>query len=577
MLILGINAYHGDASATIVKDGKLVAAAEEERFNRIKHCAGFPALAIKYCLKEAGAELSDIEHIGISRNPKANLYKKLMFTLATGPKIAKMLKNRLANVTKIQNLKSILAEKLEVPESEIKGKIHHVEHHMAHMASTFLVSPFDEAAILSIDGFGDFVSTMTGSGSNNKMEVLDKVIYPHSLGILYASTCQFIGFSKYGDEGKVMGLAPYGEPKFMKEFENIVYLKENGKFELNLDYFLHHSIGVDMSWEDGSPTIGKIYSDKFIRTFGNPREAGTEITKRDNDIASSLQKMTEKVIFHVLNDLHKKCPSDNLCLAGGVALNSVANGMIFDKTPFKEIYITPPAGDSGGSIGAAFYIYNSILDNKRVYELKTAYTGPEFTDDEILESINKKGLDYKKMKDDELFRLTAKKISEGKIIGWFQGRMEIGPRALGNRSIVVDPTRIDMKDILNSRIKHREPFRPFAPSILLESTADWFEKDYPEPFMLKIYKIKEEKRSKLPAVCHVDNTGRLQTVKKEDNPRYWKLIKEFENITGVPVVLNTSFNENEPIVCTPDDAVNCFLKTKMDVLVLGNYYIERQD
>lgn len=574
MLILGINAYHGDASAAIVRDGKLIASVEEERFNRQKHCAGFPTLATQYCLNEAQVNISDIDHIGISRNPKANLYKKLLFSLSKGPKLAKMLKSRLANVKKIRDLKTELAHGLAADESKIKGDIHYIEHHIAHMASSFLVSPFDEAAILSIDGFGDFVSTMTGKGKDSDIEILDKVIYPHSLGILYAATCQFIGFPKYGDEGKVMGLAPYGEPAYMEIFEDILKLKKGGSFELNLDYFLHHSVGVDMTWDSGTPSIGKIYSEKFIQRFGPPREPGTKIERRDQDIAASLQKMTEKTIFHVLNALYDKYPSKNLCLAGGVALNSVANGMIFENTPFKEVYITPPAGDSGGSIGAAFYIYNSILGRERDFVLNTAYTGPSYPDNEIIESMDRHGLKYQKLEDKELFKFTAKKMSEGLVVGWFQGRMEIGPRALGNRSIVVDPRRADMKDILNARIKHREPFRPFAPSILLEKTKDYFEIDYPSPFMLMVYKIKEEKRKTIPAVCHVDNTGRLQTVSREENPRYWQLIKAFEDITGVPVILNTSFNENEPIVMTPDDAIKCFLKTKMDVLVLENYVVE---
>lgn len=575
MLILGINAYHGDASASIVKDGKLIASAEEERFNRQKHCAGFPALAIEYCLREAGAKIEDIDHIGISRNPKANLYKKLLFSLSRGPRIAKMLKDRLANVSKIKNLKDEIAEKLKIQKSSVKAKIHYIEHHSAHMASAFLVSPFDEASILSIDGFGDFVSTMTGKGEGNNIETLDKVIYPHSLGILYAATCQYIGFPKYGDEGKVMGLAPYGKPSYMKTFEDIIKLKDDGSFELNLDYFLHHSVGVDMTWDEGTPSIGKIYSEKFIEKMGPPREPGTEITQREKDIASSLQTMTENVIFHVLNHLHKKNSSDNICIAGGVALNSVANGMLFNRTPFKDAYIVPPAGDSGGSIGAAFYIHNCILGNERNYTMNTAYTGPQYSNDEILPILEKNNLKYRKLKDDELFKFTAEKMSDGKVIGWFQGRMEIGPRALGNRSIVVDPRRSDMKDILNARIKHREPFRPFAPSILEEKTSEYFEHDHPSPFMLMVYKFKEDKRSKVPAVCHVDDTGRLQTVSKKDNERYWRLIKEFENITGVPLILNTSFNENEPIVENPQQAIDCFLKTKMDMLVLGNYIIER--
>lgn len=579
MIILGLNAYHGDSSACIVVDGKLVAAVEEERFRRIKHWAGFPFEAIKYCLKEANVEIKDIDHIAVNRNPNANLFKKALFTLSKRPSFA-MVKDRLSNALKIKDIKSVMHDALSVKSEHIKAEIHTIEHHKAHLASSFFVSPYEEATLLSVDGFGDFVSTMTGVGKGNRIDVSDRVTFPHSLGLFYLALTQLLGFPKYGDEYKVMGLAALGKPVYLDKMKKIVKLSSK-LFELNLDYFIHHSEGVSMTWDDGEPKMGPTYSEKMIKEFGPPRKQEEPITEHYQNIASSLQAMYEEAFFHILNTLYKKTKNPTLCLSGGCAMNSVANGKIFDDTPFKDIYIQSAAGDAGGAIGAAYYVYHQVLGNKRNFVMDSSYWGPKYSEEEISHELRVRSRELGSCKvekiedEDELCRRTAQTIADGKVVGWFQGRMEWGPRALGNRSIVVDPRRHDMKDILNSRIKRREPFRPFAPSILLEAVGEYFEKDYPDPFMIKVYPIKKVKRDIIPAVTHVDGTGRLQTVRRQDNPLYWKLIKEFEKLTGVPVVLNTSFNENEPIVCNPQEALDCFLRTKMDVIVMGDFFITR--
>ena len=573
MYILGINAYHGDASAALIKDGQLFAAVEEERFNRQKHCAGFPAESIKYCLKAAGISAGDLDHIGISRDPSAHLHKKILYSVRNFARLSGLVAARLANAAKVRNLEEELGAALQLS-APIKAQFHNVEHHKAHMASAFLVSEFDRAAILSIDGFGDFISTMWGVGEGNRIEVFDSIEYPHSVGIVYTATSQYIGFPKYGDEGKVMGLAPYGKPRYIEQFRNIVRTEEGGRFKLNLDYFLHHSEGVEMTWEEGSPTIGRIYSDKFVQTFGLAREKGAVLTSREEDIAASLQLRLEEVATHILNHLYERTKTERLCLAGGVAFNSVMNGKIPLNTPFKQVYIQPAAGDAGTAVGVCYWIHNVILNRPRAFVMEHAYTGPQFVNGDIEGVVRASGLKFRELANEELTRAAARAIADGKIVGWFQGRMEFGPRALGNRSIVVDPRRADMKDILNARIKKREPFRPFAPSILEERTADYFEQTHPAPTMLMVFQVKAEKRAEIPAVTHVDGSGRLQTVSHRTNPVYHRLISDFEQITGVPVILNTSFNEDEPIVCSPQHAMDCFQKTRMDVLFLGNYMVE---
>lgn len=574
MYILGVNAYHGDAAAAIVKDGQLIEAVEEERFNRKKHCAGFPTLAIRYCLDAAGISLDRVDHIGISRDPSAHLHKKILFSLTKLANLSGLIAARLANAAKIRDLRRDLANALGVAASE-KAQFHNVEHHKAHMASCFFVSPFERAAILSIDGFGDFISTMWGVGQGNRIDVLGQVEFPHSAGAVYTATTQYLGFTKYGDEGKVMGLAPYGQPRYLSEFRDIIRTDNGGGFKLNLDYFLHHSEGVDMTWDEGSPTIGRMFSDRFIDSFGPVRSGRELLSEKHEDIAASLQARLEEVGFHILNQLYEKTRVNQLCLAGGVALNSVMNGKIPLHTPFKEVFVQPAAGDSGTAVGVCYYIHNMTLRQPRSFVMEHAYTGPEFGEGQIEEVLKQTGLEHRKLTNCELTKVASQAIADGEIVGWFQGRMEFGPRALGNRSIVVDPRRSEMKDILNARIKKREPFRPFAPSILEERVGEYFEQTHPSPTMLMVYQIKKDKQSVIPAVTHVDGSGRLQTVSRETNPRYYQLISDFEKLTSVPVVLNTSFNEDEPIVCTPEEAVNCFQRTRMDVLFLGNYRVKR--
>ena len=581
MYILGINAYHGDAAAAITKDGKLVAAAEEERFNRFKHSAGFPAHAIRYCLEAAGIGVEDLDHVGISRDPSAHLHKKILFAAtrvagrATSEGVFSQIKDRLGNAAKVRDLRDELARVFGVSKKQLRARFHNVEHHRAHLASCFFVSPFERAALLSIDGFGDFISTMWAIGEGNSIEVLGQVEYPHSTGIVYTATTQFLGFPHYGDEGKVMGLAPYGRPRFIKEFRELIRTEENGQFRLNLDYFRHHTEGVEMSWDQGSPEIGRVFSDAFAQLFGPPRVAGAPLSDRERDIAASLQLRLEEVGFHVLNHLHERTGLTDLGLAGGVAYNSVMNGKILLNTPFQRLFIQPAAGDSGTALGVCYEIHNSILNGDRGEVMVGAYTGPEFSADEIRDALNHSELAFESYDDGQVTKRAAQDVADGLVVGWFQGRMEFGPRALGNRSIVVDPRRAEMKDILNDRIKKREPFRPFAPSILEERVDDYFEQTHPAPTMLMVYQIKEERRREIPAVTHVDGSGRLQTVSRAVNERYYQLISDFAELTGVPVVLNTSFNENEPIVCTPQQAIDCFLKTKMDVLYLGNFAARR--
>jgi len=574
MYILGINAYHGDAAAAIIKDGRLIAAVEEERFNRIKHCAGFPEQSIRYCLETAGIRIEEVDHIGISRDPSAHLHKKILYA-ASRLGVFRQAKDRLANAAKVRDVKDELARVFEISKRNLRAEFHNVEHHLAHLASCFFVSPFERAALLSIDGFGDFISTMWATGVAESIEVLGQVEYPHSTGIVYTATTQFLGFPHYGDEGKVMGLAPYGQPRFINQFREIIRTEERGQFRLNLDYFRHHAEGVEMSWDKGSPVIGRTFSDEFVKTFGPARAPGAQLSDRDRDIAASLQLRLEEIAFHVLNHLYDQTGVTDLGLAGGVAYNSVMNGKILLHTPFQRIFVQPAAGDSGTALGVCYYLHNQVLKQPRGEAMLGAYTGPGFKDDQVREALDQSGLAFECLDDRDVTKRAAKDIADGLVVGWFQGRMEFGPRALGNRSIVVDPRRAEMKDILNDRIKKREPFRPFAPSILEEHVGDYFEQTHPAPAMLMVYQIKPERRAQIPAVTHVDGSGRLQTVSPKLNQRYYQLISDFAELTGVPVLLNTSFNENEPIVCTPQHAIDCFQKTRMDALYLGNYAVRR--
>jgi carbamoyltransferase len=568
MNILGLNAFHGDASAALLRDGQLVVALEEERLNRVKHWAGLPVLAAKACLQG-----TQPDHIAISRNPKAHLADKLL-RVALRPHRWVSLTSRAVNSARIARVREALA--VEGIVSRNRQQVHFVEHHRAHLASAFFASPFEQAAVISIDSFGDFSSVMWGVGKGNQIEVRGSVSFPHSLGIFYTAFTQFLGFPKYGDEYKMMGLSAYGEPRFAEEVRRVIRTDDD-QCRLNLDYFTHHSKGVEMTWYGGEPTLGAIFSHKMAEEFGEPRVPRSEIEQRDKDLAASVQLVLEENYFALLNFVQRQTGMTTVCLAGGVALNCVANGMIFERTNFRDVYVQPAAHDAGTSIGSALYVQHQELKLPRCFEMRHVYYGPEYSDSEILRDLEAVGCKYHKRAEEDLIGCTVEAIAQGKIVGWFQGRMEFGPRALGNRSILADPRRKDMKEILNSRIKYREPFRPFCPSILSERVGEYFETDYPSPFMVMAYKIKPKQRERIPAVTHGDGTGRLQTVEREVNPLYWKLIHKFEEVTGVPVLLNTSFNENEPIVQTPAQAIDCFLRTQMDVLAIGAFLLRKEE
>ena len=574
MYILGINAYHGGASACLIKDGEIVAAAEEERFERVKYWAGFPVHATSFCLSEAGISAHDLDHIGISRDPNANIVRKAAYAIRRGP-TPKLMLDRLRNRQVVGNIASVLCNYMKVNRRDIKADFHNVEHHRAHLASAFFVSPYEHAAVMSIDGMGDFTSTMWGYGSGNKLNISDAIHFPHSIGILYTAVSQWLGFSQYGDEGKVMGLAPYGEPHYVDKLRRILRVQSDKTFEVDQDYLRYQAEGGTMSWAGGKPRIGRLYSDKFVELFGDSRQPNEIITRYHEDVASSLQAITEEAEFALLDKLYKETESDSLCLAGGVALNSVFNGKVIPNTDFNEIYIQPAASDSGTALGVCYYIYHQILDFPRVYTMSHPYTGPKFSNGDVEPVLRRHNLEYSTLEMPALTKETAGLIEEGNVIGWFQGRMEWGPRALGNRSIIADPRSSTTQQLLNARIKNRESFRPFAPAVLEEHVGDYFDQSYPDPFMLKVYGVLPEKREIIPAVTHVDGSGRLQTVTRDISLPYYELIKAFYERTGVPVVLNTSFNENEPIVCTPQEAIACFMRTKMDVLVIGNYLVKK--
>ena len=570
MLVLGLNMFHADASAALVCDGKVLFAIAEERLNRRKHYGGFPALAVKACLDAVGAKIADIDHVAVGQDSDANLAKKVRYALANPAKILNFIRLRQRKQA-MRDVRSLLAQALDVDFSELRFQEHHLEHHIAHIASAYYCSPWEKAAGLSYDGSGDFVSTMLARCEGNDIEVLERVYLPHSLGSVYTMICEFIGYAKYGDEGKVMGLAPYGKGTYCEELKKIVAPK-NGSFQLDLSYF--KPLGSNQGMQilpDGTVRLARHFSQRMEKLFGEPRVPHAEITRREMDLAYALQHQFEEVFFVLLNRLHRIVPSENLAMAGGCALNSVANGKIFDRTPFQRTYIQPAAGDEGLAIGAALHTYHSVLKRPCRQELKSSYLGPEFSESHIESALQHAGLQYRQLEREPLLESVAERIVAGDVVGWFQGRMEWGPRALGNRSILAHPGLPNMKDVLNSRIKHREWFRPFAPSILADHQHEYFEHDHPSPFMLHVYKIRPEKRKLLCAVNHVDDTGRLQTVTREENPLYYDLISAFHRKSGIPVVLNTSFNENEPIVCTPEEAIDCFQRTRMDVLAIGPF------
>jgi len=575
MIILGINAYHGDSAAAILVDGEIVAAAEEERFERVKHWAGFPRRAIEYCLREANVKVEEIDHVAMGRNPSAHLFNKILYSIRSRP-AASFVADRFRNMLKIRDLKSELAATFQMDPKRLRARAHNVQHHLAHLSSSFFASPYDEAAIVSVDGFGDFVSTMWGIGQGNKIKIKRWVSFPHSLGVFYSGLTQYLGFPKFGDEYKVMGLAAYGEPDYLETMRQLVRVNGDGSFRLGLDYFQHHTQGIAMTWL-GEPSYETINSERLLKLLGPARKPGDPMLDRFRAIAASVQATFEEAYFAVLEAVSKASGSRRLCLAGGCALNSLANGKIRPRGLFDDLFIQPASSDAGTALGAALYVWHQILGQPRRFHMSHSYYGPGFSQAEIDCLLRAEQVKFETLPDEILIPRVAQAIHDGKIVGWFQGRMEWGPRALGNRSILVDPRRAEMKDILNERIKRRESFRPFAPVILVERVGEYFEQTYPDPFMLKIYNVRAEKRAEIPAVTHVDGSGRLQTVARSESPRYYDLIAEFGRLTGVPVLLNTSFNENEPIVCTPQEALECFRRTRMDLLVLEQAYIEKRN
>jgi carbamoyltransferase len=518
--------------------------------------------------------------VAINQNFFANIFSKIKYTLHKRPDISFLI-NSFKNKLKKKNILNLLQS--EFGSFKKKCKLVGVEHHKSHIASAFFESKFDKSVNLSVDGFGDFASVAWGLGNKEKINVDHKILFPNSLGIFYESFTQFLGFSNFGEEYKVMGLSSLGSPTHLEKIKNIIKLKKNGEFELNLSYFNHHKKNIIYSFDNVAPKIDNLFSNNFINLFGNPRKKDEDISGYHKDLAASVQKVYEEVLFHILNYTYDKYKIDNLTLSGGCAQNSLANGKIIKNTRFQSLFVPSNPGDGGGSVGAAYSLWSS-LNKKRPSNKLSCYLGNSYSNSEVEKVIinKKKEIESENCKfffmdnEDKLCNFTAEQLSQQKVIGWFQGNMEWGPRALGNRSIISDPRNLDIKNILNYKIKRRESFRPFAPSILFEEAKNWFD-DFvdEEPHMSRVLHFKKNKKDLIPGVVHVDGTGRLQTVKKTDNPRYYKLISCFNKITGIPIILNTSFNENEPIVFTPENALNCFLRTKMDILIIENWVVVR--
>ena len=571
---LGLNFLHSDASACIFENGLLIAAIEEERFTRTKHTTTFPFQSIDFCLKKINLDISKVDFITVNTNPISSLWRKFSF-ISKNLKSLPIAFNSINNSSKKYNLNQYIS-KID-NQKKFSGIIKFIDHHESHIASSLFFNDFDECVNLSIDGFGDFASCAWGFSKNKNLKIDKKVYFPHSLGIFYQAMTQYLGFKNYGDEYKVMGLSSYGKPKYTDSIFQLINKKSDG-FELNLKYFTHHKKKIQSINNLGQAEYDNLYSDKLIDLLGEGRKKNEKVMTKHMDLAKSTQVVYENIFFHILNNLHKKYKNDNLSLSGGCAMNSVANGKIIRDTPFNKVYISPNPGDAGGAIGSAcVHIHKNL---KEVIKVKNyAYLGPRY-DSKIIKDIldsNTTIKDYKIefFSDQEISKRISEKLSESKIIGWFQDETEWGPRALGNRSIIADARNPNIKEIINSKIKRRESFRPFAPSILFEKTQEWFQIENEVPFMSEVYLIKEDKLKLLPGITHVDGTGRLQTVKKSNNLKYYNLINSFYELTGVPIILNTSFNENEPIVNTPEEAINCFHRTDMDLLVIGNYIISR--
>jgi carbamoyltransferase len=565
--ILGFDCYGHDAAAALLRDGKIVAMAEEERFVRKKHTMDFPVHAIQYCLEEAGITIDDVDHIVYYWDTGKHVGDQLWHIIRYLPRSLNLVRSRLVqNFVPMMRLGDTLRENLGLNSNSKAQRIHTVEHHAGHAASAFFLSPFDDAAILSMDAVGEWTTTWFGVGEGQTIRKLDEIGFPHSLGMLYGSVTEYLGFRFASDEGKVMGLAPYGDPEvFLPEFRKMVRLEPDGRYSLDMSYFDYHLYGR-----------GRWVSDKFKQVFGPPRQKSEPIERRHEHVAAALQRVTEEVGLHMAEHLRRATGKQALCIAGGVGLNSVLNGKILEQGLFRDVFVQPAASDAGTAVGAALWVSICELGLSRPHPMDQAYWGPGFTDEQIESVLARYAgrLSYRRVEDPS--RLGAEIIAGGEILGWFQGRMEFGPRALGNRSILADPRRPDMKDILNARVKHREPFRPFAPSVLEERTGEFFTIDYPSPFMILVYDVRPEKRAVVPAITHVDGTGRVQTVSRRVNPRYWDLISAFEDLTGVGLVLNTSFNVmGEPIVCRPEEAIECFLTTGIDQLIIGDFHAQK--
>lgn len=592
MDILGISCYYHDAAAVLLRDGKIIAAAEEERFSRIKHDYGFPKMAIKYCLEMGGIQGPDLDYIVFFEKPFRKLDRILMTAFQTYPQSWKVFRESMMTWTMD---KMWVASTLQAELGDVKKeKILFSEHHLSHAASAFLCSPFEEAAILTIDGVGEWVTGTYGVGRGNDIKLIKQMEFPHSLGLLYSAFTAFLGFEVNEGEYKVMGMAPYGQPRYVDKVWKVVHQNQDGSFALDMDYFsFHHSTNRTYSkrfealWGDSRPVNLQFFTEAtgFPKYFGDPPSNYRELCKLNQhfaDIASSIQKVTEELILGMARNVYKQTGMKKLCMAGGVALNSVANSRILRETEFEELYVQPAAGDGGGALGAALWAYNTLLGHPRDFTMKHAYWGRENSEAEISDFLVENNIPHRRLKDeDELVDNVVGLLTNAKVVGWSQGRFEWGPRSLGSRSILADPRNPEMKDIVNSKIKFREPYRPFAPSVLAESAEKYFTlpnatKHYPARYMLYVVPVEPSQQSTLPAITHVDGTGRLQTVFKDESPRYYHLIERFGQATGVPVVLNTSFNlRGEPIVNTPANAFSTFSKSEMDALVMENFIVEK--
>ncbi|MCI5134340.1 MAG: carbamoyl transferase [Candidatus Electrothrix sp. AW2] len=557
--ILGLNYIGHDASASLVRNGEVLASVMEERFSRKKHDRSFPMQSIQYCLNVAGIAINELAAICYYMEPKEHFEQRVIHHLGRYyPKSAPLFPDMLGRALKVNNVEKEIREQLNY-----LGKIYFADHHKSHIATGFFLSPYEEAAVISIDGLGEISSTVIADVQGNDINILKRINFPHSLGMLYNAVTHYLGFNAIGDAGKVMGLTSYGDRSvYLDDFRKIVLLQDDGGYELDLEYF-EFPFQRDL-W----------ISEKFIKLFGPKREKNELLEKRHQDIAAGLQAMLEEVYYHLAQYAQKATGRDYLCLSGGVTLNSVANGKLLEREYFKDIFVPPPTGDDGTSLGSALLYNYQELGNTQRYPLPNGFLGPEYSDEEIEAALKRFNLEY--YKSDDVCKEAAAMLFDNKIIGWFQGRMEVGPRALGNRSILANPALDHVKDTLNLRVKFREPFRPFAPSILAEDVGEWFTYDHEAPYMLFVFDVKEEKRSQVPGITHVDGSGRLQSVDSQRNPKYHRLITAFKQNTGIPMVINTSFNiKGEPIVNTPIDAVRCFLGNGLDCLVLGDYIIKK--